>query len=482
MSEVPKFELREHVDGKWASPEKTLDPWLCDPNEGKRLTQMRASSPESLERALATAARVHRAGVWADRPAALRAQCLRAIAAELEKRCEAMAKLDSLASGVVISLTRKFAFIASRAFIAAADQAEQHSEPARRSVPGGTVEHHRLPLGPALVIAPWNAPAAIAAHKVASALAAGCPVVLKPSEFAPHSCQHIVEAAEKAGLPPGVLQLVHGDGVTGDALASDSRIAAVSFTGGLGGGRAVARRSADFIRPAQLELGGNNPLIVLPGADIAAAARGIAAGLTLLGGQWCRALGRVFAHRSVANELLEASLAALGEVRIGHCLAEESEMGPMAHTAELAHVNKALDRLRANGGTAHATSKLPPLSGWFFTPTIVTGVAPAHATEEVFGPVATWHVFGDVEEALDCARLGDYGLAAYVFGREADALPVARRIHAGSVKINEVSVFAKDPMAPRPAWGLSGLGDEGVVETFEFFRGSRIVACPERTA
>src|SRR5689334_23109364 len=101
MSDVQTFELREHVDGKWACPEKTLEPWLCDPNEGKRLVQMRASSLESLERALTTAKRVHRAGVWGDRPAALRAQCLRAIAAELEKRCEAMAQLDSLASGVV---------------------------------------------------------------------------------------------------------------------------------------------------------------------------------------------------------------------------------------------------------------------------------------------------------------------------------------------------------------------------------------------
>jgi phenylacetaldehyde dehydrogenase len=391
-----------------------------------------------------------------------------------------MARLDSLASGVILSLTRKFAAIAARAFIAAADQAEQHGAPVRRMVPGGVVEHHRLPLGPALVIAPWNAPAAIAAHKVASALAAGCTVVLKPSEYAPQSCQLLVEAAEKGGLPPGVLQLVHGDGKTGDALASDARIAAVSFTGGLSGGRAVAHRSAQYIRPAQLELGGNNPLIVLPGADVAAAARGIALGLTLLGGQWCRALGRVIAHRSLAPPLLEASLAALREIRLGHCLLEDVDMGPMAHPAQFAHVERAIERLRAKGGTMHASTPLPALAGWFVAPTLVTGVAPEDATDEVFGPVATWQTFNDVEEAIQRARLGDDGLAAYVFGDEEAALPVARRLHAGSIKINEVSVFAKDPMAPRPAWGLSGLGDEGVVETFEFFRGSRIVACPAR--
>jgi phenylacetaldehyde dehydrogenase len=152
----------------------------------------------------------------------------------------------------------------------------------------------------------------------------------------------------------------------------------------------------------------------------------------------------------------------------------------MAHEAQLAAVRRAVAKLAERGGTPHARTAHPPLSGWFVPPTLVTGVAPEDATHEIFGPVTTWHTFDDVEQALDLARLGDYGLAAYVFGPEDHALDVARRVHAGSIKVNEVSVFALDPMAPRPAWGLSGLGDEGVVETFEFFRGSRIVACPER--
>jgi phenylacetaldehyde dehydrogenase len=481
LSDLATFELREYVDGRWSEPATPLDTWISDPNEGTRLRPMRASGPSSLERALASAARVHRAGTWADRTPIERARCLRTIAALLETRASKMARLDALASGVVLSLTQKFAFIASRAFVAAADQVERSGGPVQRPVAHGSVAHHRLPLGPALVIAPWNAPAAIAAHKVASALAAGCTVILKPSEYAPQSCHLLVEAAEAGGLPPGVLQLVHGDGAVGDALAADARIAAVSFTGGLGGGRAVAHRGAERIRPAQLELGGNNPLIVLPGADVGATARGIAAGLTLLGGQWCRALGRVFAHRSLAAPLLEASLVALGEVRIGHSLSEESDMGPMAHERQLATVQRAVERLVARGGVAHARTPMPKLSGWFTPPTIVTGIAPQEATDEIFGPVATWHIYDDVEQALDLAHLGDYGLAGYVFGPEKEALCIAPRLHAGSIKINEVSVFALDPMAPRPAWGLSGLGDEGVVETFEFFRGSRIVACPARS-
>ena len=481
MSDLATFELREYVDGRWSEPDTLLDTWVSDPNEGTRLRPMRASGGPSLERALATSTRVFRAGAWADRTPLERASCLRAIAARLEPSSEAMARLDAQASGVVLSLTKKFAFIAARAFVAAADQAEQNGAPVKRPVAHGSVDHYRLPLGPALVIAPWNAPAAIAAHKVASALAAGCTVILKPSEYAPHSCHLLVEAAEAGGLPPGVLQLVHGDGAVGDALAADGRIAAVSFTGGLGGGRAVAHRGAERIRPAQLELGGNNPLIVLPGADVGATARGIAAGLTLLGGQWCRALGRLLVHRSLAAPLLEASLAALGGVRIGHSLAEGSDMGPMAHERQLGTVQGAVERLVARGGTAHVRTPMPKLSGWFTPPTIVTGIAPQDAIHEIFGPVATWHAYDDVEQALDMAHLGDYGLAAYVFGPEEDALRIAPRVHAGSIKINEVSVFALDPMAPRPAWGLSGLGDEGVVETFEFFRGSRIVACPARS-
>jgi phenylacetaldehyde dehydrogenase len=478
MSDLAKFELREHIAGRWSTPSIALETWTCDPNEGTRLVPMRASSPSSLEGALATAARIHRTGVWGDRSAEERARTLRSIAAELEPRADGMARLDAQASGVVLALTRKFAAIASRAFLAAADQVEQRGQPIRRTVAGGVVEQHRLPLGPALVIVPWNAPSAIAAHKVASALAAGCPVVLKPSEYAPQSCQMLVEAAEAGGLPPGVLQLVHGAGAVGDALALDARIAAVSFTGGLGGGRAVARRSAEHIRPVQLELGGNNPLIVLPGADVVATGKAIAAGLTLLGGQWCRALGRVFVHQSLAVPLFEASLAALGAVRIGHSLAETSEMGPMAHAAQLAAAQGAIERLARHGGTPHTRTPLPSLAGWFAAPTLITGVASKDATDEIFGPVASWHTFDDVDQALEMSRAGNYGLAAYVFGQEDRALGVARRLHAGSIKINEVSVFALDPMAPRPAWGLSGLGDEGVVETFEFFRGSRVVACP----
>jgi phenylacetaldehyde dehydrogenase len=167
-------------------------------------------------------------------------------------------------------------------------------------------------------------------------------------------------------------------------------------------------------------------------------------------------------------------------VRIGHSLDEASDMGPMANERQLGTVQRVVAELAARGGTAHARTALPKLSGWFTAPTIVTGIPPEGATEEIFGPVATWHVYDDVEQALDLASLGDYGLAAYVFGPENDALRIAPRVHAGSIKINEVSVFALDPMAPRPAWGLSGLGDEGIVETFEFFRGSRIVACPAR--
>jgi phenylacetaldehyde dehydrogenase len=479
IGEISTFEIREHIDGQWSTPSVATGTWLTDPNDGSRAMPMRASAPESLERAIATAAKVQRAGVWADLTPEQRGQCLRAIAVQIEPRCERMARLDAQASGVVVNLTRKFAAVASRAFVAAADQAEQRSAPIRRPIGRGFVEIHRLPLGPALVIAPWNAPAAIAAHKVASALAAGCSVVLKPSEYAPQSCQLLVEAAEAAGLPQGVLQLVHGDGAVGDALAKDARIAAVSFTGGLGGGRAVAHRSAEFIRPAQLELGGNNPLIALPSADIDATARAIAAGLTLLGGQWCRALGRILVHRSLAESLLNATLAALEKVRIGHSLDDKSEMGPMAHEPQLSSVRRAIHRLTAAGGKAHTRTKLPLLGGFFTAPTIVTNIAPRDATEEIFGPVATWHPFDHVEEALDLARLGDYGLAAYVFGRESDALGIARRVHAGSVKINEVSILALDPTAPRPAWGLSGLGDEGATETFEFFRGSRVVACSE---
>ena len=474
--------LLNYVAGRWEAPAVSLGRAVCDANDGRELFEQRASSPQQVERALALAAATHADNEWMQKTPAQRAADLERVAEELLKRAEAIAVADAQATGVVISLTRKFAQVCAGAFKQAAGLVLNPPATAERAGPHGPLAIERLPLGPAAVISPWNAPAGIAAHKVASALAAGCPVLLKPSEWAPLSAQLITEAVAAAGISPGMLQLLHGAGDVGATLTRDDRVRAVSFTGGLAGGRAVAAACAQGIKPAQLELGGNNPLIVLADANLDAAAEGVVTAITTLNGQWCRALGRLLVHRSLQDTLLAAVLARLAKIKIGSSMSEASEMGPLVSRGHRDHVSQQAQRLKSLGGTLHAAGTLPSLPGWFYPPTLVTGLAPADTIEEIFGPVAVVHAFESDEEAIALANGAPYGLAAYVFGEEQHAWRVARRVRAGLIKLNAVTMLNLHPQAPRPAWGLSGLGDEGTHETFEFFRGTRVTGVAARPA
>jgi acyl-CoA reductase-like NAD-dependent aldehyde dehydrogenase len=473
-------DLKNYVEGRWEAPALELPGSVCDANDGRPLFRQRASSPAQLQRALALAAATHAGGEWLRRPAAGRAADLERCAAEIVKRAEVIAEVDARATGVVIGLTRKLSQVCAGAFRQAAQLAASPPSRGAWDGPHGPLSVERLPLGPAAVIAPWNAPAGIAAHKVASALAAGCPVLLKPSEWAPLSGQLITEAVAAAGLPAGMLQLLHGAADTGAALVSDDRVRAVSFTGGLAGGRAVGEACARGIKPAQLELGGNNPLVVLEDADLGAAVEGVATALTTLNGQWCRALGRLLVHRSKAEALLAGVNARLAKLRIGSSLDESSEMGPLVSQAHRDHVARRVRELQAQGGVLHQPATLPELPGWFYPPTLVTGLAPERTLDEIFGPVAAVHAFDRDEEAVALANQAPFGLAAYVFGEEQHAWRVAARVRAGLIKLNAVTMLNLHPQAPRPAWGLSGLGDEGTLETFEFFRGTRVTGVAAR--
>ena len=471
MSELPlPVDL---VDGVRAEPSVDLGRYLEDPNTGQRTQPVLATAPEQLDRALAAAQQVHESGQWAGLPAAERAEWLDRFADALEPRCEEVARRESLTTGAPIAQTSMLAFIVHAAFRLVAEQLRGGLLERTFDGPASPVEVRRLPWGPALCLVPWNAPAPMAAHKVASALGAGCPVILKPSELAPHGSGALADAAEEIGLPTGVFQLVHGDVEAGTRLVADPRVRAVSFTGGLAGGRSIAAASVDTLRPVQLELGGHNPLVVMPDADLDRAAAAVVGLMTTLNGQWCRSLGRLIVPADRHDALVDRVLAALAEVRLGHSLDPEAQMGPIVHSGHLQHLRQRIDAL---GGTPHATTPLPDLGGHFLAPTLVTGVAPEESLHEVFGPVATVHPAADVEEAIALANGTPYGLEGYVVGTDTDAATaVARRIRAGGVKVNGVSPLSLHLMAPRPAWGLSGLGAEGTTETITFFTNEQVV-------
>ena len=466
------IQLQNYIAGQWEAVPQQLDVPLCNASTGEVIGYQVQSHAEQAKRALACADKSYQAALgWCSLSATERAAYLLKAADSLETRAEHIAELDSLFTGVIISLTSRLAQICSAAFRGAAGLLQEDE----RAGSNGKLLIERTALGPAAIIGPWNAPAGIMAHKLASALAAGCPALVKPSEWAPHSVQVIVQALQEAGLPADACQLLHGTAETGTQLVADPRVAAVSFTGGLAGGRAVARACAEQVRPAQLELGGNNPLLVLEDAQVEKAAAGVVTAMTTLNGQWCRALGRLLVHKRLEAELLECVKHKLAGLALGNALDPDSAMGPLAHRRHRQLIEGQVAALRDKGGAIHQCTPLPALGGWFYPPTIITGLRPEDTIEEIFGPVACLHGFDDDEQAVQLANQTPYGLAAYVFGDEDHCWQVARKIRAGVTKINAVTLLNLSPEAPRPAWGLSGLGDEGTRETFEFFRGTRVI-------
>ncbi len=475
MTTVPN--LKDYIDGEISTPTENLGVWLENPNTGEQIQQQMASSDAQIEQALATAWHVHTEGSWSDMPIEERAEYLVAFSDELDNRKDEIAHLEALTTGAVISTTSMLNIITTGAWHLAIEQMNSGWQISTMEGPNGnTVEIHRKPWGPALALVPWNAPAPMAAHKVANALAAGAPCILKPTEWSPNGCDVFADAAHAAGIPNGVFQIVHGGAEVGKKLVADKRIKAVTFTGGLEGGRSIATACSLDFKPAQLELGGNNPVVVFADANIEEAAQGVINLMITLNGQWCRALGRLIVHASIQDDLLDAVFARLEKVIIGDSLSAESMMGPIVHSSHLAKITQQRDSLLEKGGKAKSVTSLPDLNGNFIGPVLIAGIDIADAQDEIFGPIGTIHSFTSDGEALALANGTPYGLEAYIFSTDEDrAMDFGRKVHAGGVKVNGSSMISLNLMAPRPAWGWSGFSEEGTIETYRFFCGTRVV-------
>jgi len=485
-------QLPEHaqlVDGEWSPATADLGIDLENPNTGEVVARMQGTSDEDVERAAAAAWRVHESDAWRSVPANERADILDSVAEALNAEAMRIAQLESFGTAAIIRTTGMLAAVINGgSFNLAANLLREGAlQGTGTSLTGNPVEIHHLPWGPALDLVPWNAPAPQGAHKMANSLAVGAPTIIKPSEWAPYGTQVVAETIQKAldaaGVPKGTFQLVQGNSHVGGLLVKDARIRSVSFTGGLVGGRAIAAECAKDFKPAQLELGGNNAVIVLDDADLTAAANGVAELLTQLNGQWCRALGRLIVQDTIRDAFLEAVLARLAEVKLGDSLDVASDMGPIIHSGHKKVLEGRIAEYVAQGGATHSSTPLPDLPGNFLAPTLITGVASEAAQEEIFGPVATVHPFATDAEAVALANGTPFGLEGYVFaGDEERGMAIARQVRAGGVKVNGSTMLSLDLMAPRPAWGLSGAGTEGTRETFYFFTNPRVVGVENLSA
>lgn len=466
--------IRELVGDTIAVPAVELTAPLSDSDTGEVLHAQRASSAESVEQALATAWRVHRDGVWADLPVAERAAALRKLQSEIVARSAELGRLDSMDNGVPQATS--VAFVAGVAVLLemGAAQLEAGFGHDEQQTASGPADQWRLPWGPAAVFLPWNAPANIATVKTADALTAGCPVIVKPSEWAPHFSGVFAEAV-LASLPPGVVQILHGDREVGAAIIADPRIAAVSYTGGVAGGTAVAEACARQLKPVDLELSGNNPVVVLPGEEPANVAANVVTALLTLNGQYCVGPRRLFVPEDEVDGYVEAFGEALDAVRIGRTDEPETQLGPLSSEAHRARIEAQLEEFATAGCEVRRYGRLPESSGHFLAPALVLGNEGAGLREEVFGPVLQVRTYTDLDEAVESANDHPYGLCGYVFSSDRDeARAVGRRLRAGLVRLNS-PYGPPDGMPVASFWGVSGVGAFGIGQGLQFFSGARYV-------
>ncbi|HVZ42867.1 MAG TPA: aldehyde dehydrogenase [Ramlibacter sp.] len=338
------------------------------------------------------------------------------------------------------------------------------------------------PLGVVAVLTPWNSPTFLTVMSVAPALAAGNTVVIKPSEVTSASILRLAQLADEAGFPPGVVNVITGDRVAGEALVDHPGVAKVSFTGGDAAGRAIASRAGQRLVGCLLELGGKSPNIVFADANLDQAEAGVLAGIFAAAGQTCVAGSRAYVHRDVYGELKDRLTARAQKLVVGDPMLATTQMGPVATRAQLAKDQQMVERAVAEGaqllcgGTRMRLPQHP--DGFFFAPTIlgVEGRDNYISHNEVFGPVLGLTPFDDEDEVVALANGTRFGLAAGVWTRDlARAHRMARRLQAGTVWINMYRALAFN--SPFGGYKESGLGRQNGIESIRQYLQTKSVWC-----
>lgn len=435
-------------------------PWATVPDCG----------PDDVDAAVA-AARTALDGEWGAMTPFGRAACLRRLGDLITENAEALARTEVSDSGklyreMIGQLGGLGGWYQYYAGIAPTIEGRQIPTPN----PNYLVYTRKEPVGVVAAITPWNSPLLLMTWKVAPALAAGCTIVVKPSEHAPASTLKWAELIEKAGIPAGVVNVVTtNDRDTAAHLAGHPGVDKVAFTGSTATGRSIAKAAAENLNTVTLELGGKSPQIVFPDADMEAAANGIVAGVFAATGQTCMAGSRLIVHADVHDELVRLVAERAATITLGDPNAEDTEMGPVANGPQYEKVLGYLETAKAEGNTvAYGGAAESGLGGYFVQPTVITGVTPESTVyrEEVFGPVLAALRFTDEDEAVTLANGTPYGLAGAVWTKDVHrAHRVAGRIRAGTVWINAYRVVA--PSVPFGGFGHSGLGRENGVAAVE---------------
>ncbi len=403
---------------------------------------------------------------WAGRPPRERSEILRATFELLRSESEQLAELIVAENGKAFADAAAEAAYATEFFRWFSEEAVRVGGDFRLSPAADKrIVVTRHPIGVSVLITPWNFPAAMATRKIAPALAAGCTVVLKPAAETPLTAAFVVDALARAGVPAGVVNLVTPDppGPAVRAMLQHDAVRKLSFTGSTEVGRELLHVAADRVVSASMELGGNAPFLVLPGADVDAAVAGAVVAKMRNGGAACTAANRFYVHSSVLEQFTEGITDALRAVRMGPGTERDHDLGALVSEAERDKVAALVAGAVASGAQLELGGD-PAGVGAFYPPTVLTGVrhGAAITRTEIFGPVVSIIEFDDVADAIRMANDTEYGLIAYVFGEQSSALEVAQRLEAGMVAVNRGVL--SDPAAPFGGMKQSGLGREGGYE------------------
>lgn len=461
------YKIREYqmlIDGKWVDGAEGRTIERVAPGHGVTVSRYQAAAKIDAERAIAAARRAFDDGPWPRMTASERSLILLRAADMIAARADELAFLDAIESGKPISQAKGELGGAADIWRYAAALARDLSGESYNTLGDGTLGVVlREAIGVVSIITPWNFPFLIVSQKLPFALAAGCTTVVKPSELTSASTLVLGEILEAAGVPGGVVNIIVGTGPeAGAPLTSHPEVDMVSFTGSTGVGRLTMANAAQSLKKVSLELGGKNPQIVFPDANLDEFIDAAVFGAYFNAGECCNAGSRLILHRDIADEVTARVASLSAKVKVGDPLDPETQVGAIITPQHLEKIAGYVSAASSDGArVAHGGAALDLGMGQFMAPTILSSVRPemAVAREEVFGPVLSVLTFETTEEAIRIANSIDYGLSAGVWSRDFDTcLTIGRRVRAGTIWMNTFMDGASE--LPFGGYRQSGLGRE----------------------
>ncbi|QUQ66969.1 NAD-dependent succinate-semialdehyde dehydrogenase [Kutzneria sp. CA-103260] len=466
------------IGGRWRAAVDGRTYPVADPATGEVIREVSAAGEADSRAAVDAAAEAFEG--WRATAPRRRSEILHDMFAAMRDHADELARLITLENGKALRDAKAEVFYAAEFFRWFSEEAVRVGS-SFGDAPAGGFRHlvRKQPVGVTAFVTPWNFPAAMATRKIAPALAAGCPVVLKPAPDTPLTALAVAGLLVEVGLPDGVCTVLPTDRAAevANVWFQDDRVRKFSFTGSTATGRVLLKQAADHVVNVTMELGGNAPFIVCQDADVDAAVRGAMDAKMRGGGEVCIAANRFYVHEDVAEEFTAKFGEAMASVHIGPGLAEGVTLGPMVNEAARQKIQGLVDDALAKGAKIAAQGPTPEGPGWYFPATVLTDVPPDAEllATEVFGPVAPILTYRDEHEMLKRANDTEHGLASYVYSGSLErALRISDRLEAGMVGLNRGLI--SDPAAPFGGVKQSGLGREGGREGIDAFLETKYIA------